>query len=229
MARAGHRGTKKIDTITIKGDFISEKVDLRYHTEDGTYHASIGTVDFQDDSLPDLKSKLTAHIKKQEVLTWERYILVDYRSTELATVLGGTRGDYYSQHKAKKNANDVGGLTLEYQVFEVSNPFDMQIGDNKRPARRWREYRRNEIYGQWIRIGGAGNEEQHTEDHHKYTFSRLIPYSDERIATLDRIQAAIADLDRRMGLMFGKGATGTAIAQVLDRLDTTKLLGSGAF
>lgn len=227
MARPGRQGTKKIDTITIKGDFTTVEVDLRYHKENGTFYASIGTVDFHDDDLASLKEKLVEHLKKQEVLTWEKYILVEYSSTELATVLGGTRGSYYGASDKAKKAGNVGGIAIEYQVFEVSNSFDMSIGDKKSTARRWREYRRREIYGEWIQHGGTGNEDQHVEDHYKYRFDRLIPYSDERIAALDRIQAAIVDLDKKMTTLFGKGASSAIMAATLDQLDASKLLGGG--
>jgi len=221
-------GFKKIDEHVVKGTHVARKVAIRFDKHNGHFGASVDGGSFVAPTFQSLEKLLRAHVDAHSQLVFHRYIDVRYvRHPE--TTRGTHRGSWSRSYRVSGDERVV-GIELEFDVFDVSEPFETAGVKQNVPARAcvWQRLKRSDFAASsrlrsWepsaapetLSYGGSDRPEA------------LIPYTDARFETLCAIQAGIAALDAKLNEIVGDAAKGEKALVRLDGLDPRRLLGGG--
>lgn len=230
-------GFKKFEEVLAQGKDRGEHVKVYFKKHDATFAAYYRNMYFEAKDYKALEVALSEHLKKSETLTFHRYLYINYHRTEESRRHGGvgnySRGGHYGRRD--HDEVEISGIGLEYDVYDVSEPFETGCRGSAKNSTYKAQVQRRMIQGpngEW----SVDNEEtvsceyglstkENDEDGRRGGSSRVVPYTEERRATLDAIRDAIKKIDAKLSTIVGKRAKDVGLA--LDGLDATRLLGSG--
>jgi len=206
-------GFKKLDTVEVKGRHQTVRVTVRFDKHDSMFAAELEGVTFKGRDLKAVEVALGKHLATVEAYEFRRYIEIDYDRTHESQRHGiqgrswwGARGE---------DERPVSGIRLEFDVYEVTEPFVTRSGCERTTARVWRRLRWDEAGAIWI----TGAEEVRNDS----SLTGLIPFTQERLDVLVAIKTALQGLDAKLWLLFGDKVKD--VGRMLDQMDMKQLPG----
>ena len=196
-------GTMVCDTGVRVGYGTSKATFVLRLENDGTFIAEHGDLWYKSKSRDALKAKMDQVAKVTLDLKWERYLAVEYKAevANSATWRGG-RGELDIDDQRKKDTV-VYGINLQWSVVEYAGPIKLpDLGER---------YMKRDV-DEDGKPEGAQETVPELPD-------GIVPYTEEREATLLRLRAALASVDAKMVELF-RGAP-DRVARQLDAVHAT--------
>lgn len=219
-------GFKKFDDAMVKTKHGQERVAVRFNKDSGQFGACVADMTFECKDYKGLVEAMGEHLNALESLEYTRYILVEYSQRH-----SSRRGPRGSKHWGGGGDEDrpVSGIYLEFDVYDVSNPFELAVYGHgprgKSRARVWRRMEREESTGEWQPAGGDETRHIYDED----DINHLIEYTEPRYQTLNELFNSLGKIAEVLDGMFGeKMLTSGKSAKLLDAMMGQKLLAAPA-
>ena len=194
------RRGKKIDELRIDVDGVGVKFELRF-SYPKTFLVYHDGKEYEDVTVDGLKAKMIEVVRSSAALSWTRFIVIDYSSSE-----GGRHRGL--DERAPRVATSI---SLEWEVKEFSNVHTPSGGEVECILER--DVRPDGTLGdpgvharEWGR--GASRTRPRLPAH-------AIPYTAERVEVLRQLQAALTSVDRRLRALFAG-----PVDEITTRLDS---------
>lgn len=127
--RLARRLGKKIDKLDINGPLHTERIDLRFDSQDGTFGTFYNNEAYVDKDLNVLNQKLKEAVRVHQEVKWTRYIQY---SLESHARCDGWGRRYWNG--VGKRPEEVDGVELSFGLVDVSDPFKLEPGQNSTQA-----------------------------------------------------------------------------------------------
>lgn len=221
--RTKHRwnelGFKKLEDVMVPTKIGQRRVAVVFNARTGEFGANAAEHHFHSKDYRGLIKAIGEHFDKVSTLTFERYISIDFDVRHEST-----RSGYGSKSWRGSGDEDkpVSGIQLEFDVHDVSNPFDVAVHGRggKATARVWRRLER-QANGEWQTVG----KEETRHENHYGGLKQMIPFTEERFQTLTSLKDGMTRIAAVLHEMFNdKALESGKAALLLDGLETQKLL-----
>ncbi len=209
---------KKFDTIIVEGKYAKASVAVYFDSSSACFGASLRGVTFDTKDYKDLVKALSTHLRGQESMQFSRYIRIDYeryRAAERNTL-------FSSSWQGDDDSKPVVGVRVDYTIVDVSDSF-ATTNHRGSPSRsciwqmmEWDEALKDFVPHSKPQVVSDGDDSNSKK--------KLIPFTPERWATIQRIQHALSDLDQRLQALFGDDVDTAARTAQLDGLGGGPLL-----
>lgn len=196
-------GTMVCDTGVRVGYGTSKATFVLRLENDGTFIAEHGDFWYKSKSHDALKAKMDQVAKVTLDLKWARYLAVEYKA-QVASDAGWHRGymDIDLDDQRKKDTV-VYGINLQWSVVEYAGPIQLpDLGER---------YMKRDV--------DEDGKPESAQESVPNLPDGIVPYTEEREATLLRLRAALASVDAKMVELF-RGAP-DRVAEQLDAVHTS--------
>lgn len=170
---------------------------LRLDSRTGDFVAEHGDVQYVSKSRDALQAKMDEVARVTFDLKWSRYLLVDYKA-EVPYKDHWSSTTTLDIDAPRRADSAVYGIKLSWDVVEYSDAIQLP-GQGER-------FMKREVGDDGVTCGAQETVAELPDG--------LVPYSKERVDTLRRIRAALADVDAKMVKLFR--GTPTQVARALD-------------
>ncbi len=196
-------GTMVCDTGVRVGYGTSNATFVLRLENDGTFIAEHGDFWYCSKSRDALKAKMDQVAKVTLDLKWTRYLAVEYKA-QVASDAGRHRGyTNIDLDDQRKKDTVVYGINLQWSVVEYAGPIQLpDLGER---------YMKRDV--------DEDGKPESTQESVPNLPDGLVPYTEEREATLLRLRAALASVDAKMVELF-RGAP-DRVARQLDAVHTS--------
>jgi hypothetical protein len=217
-------GYKKFETVRIDGGTAAEHVKIMFHRHEAKFCATCLKVTFLSTDYRALVAAIGKHIEASATRTFNRYIDVFYErrpESDRSPSIGGRSWSHYSSRNEDGDleSKDVSGIVLEFDVYDISEPFEYALVKGNDKAREWRRLFWDPLLNDW------NVDVSQTLTCTRHEIADYLPYTWERYQTLLAIRKGLSRLDEKLTSLFRE--KGEKSARLLDAIDTTKLLGAG--
>jgi hypothetical protein len=183
----GRKAGELTVSLDIHGLNRRARFPLRFDLEKGDFIAIHGDRMFVSKTRKALEDHMRKVAEETVNLAWKRYIAIEYVARVPPDPDAHWTSDENLEPNDDRKKRDVYGISLEWTVVELSDPFTT-VGSDK-PIRIQRKVHDD---------GDVGHESQTCVE----LPAGLVPFSPERLETLRAIRRALTELDRRMASLF---------------------------
>ncbi len=216
-------GFKKFDDAMVPTSHGQARVATYFNKDESRFAAGAADLLFFCSDYRVLVDAISEKLKALEALTFQRYIDVDYEQTHESRRYGHGSKGWYGDDKDKP----VCGIRLEFDVYDISDPFEVAVYGGRKAtsqARVWRRLWRNDR-GEWVQEGDDETRYQGRDGGGVGGVGHLIPFTEERHQTLTSLKEGMASIAATLNGMFNsKSLASGQAALLLDGLETQKLL-----
>lgn len=214
-------GFKKFEDAMVPTKHGQKRVPVVFDNHSGTFGASVADKAFFSKDYKALVAAMSAHLTTLETLEFERWITVDFSLKHESTRRGHGSKEWRGSDHADR---PVSGIYLEFDVYDVSKPFDVAVYGGRNATSKSRVWRRlSRIKGEWTPVDGE--EARHERD----SDDKLIEYTEDRYQTLCGLKESLGKVATVLHAMFDSKAleSGAGIL-LLDKMSGQKLLAAPA-
>lgn len=198
-------GKKVGDLFVETDDKRKARFELRLTVSTGMFHVVHNGQTYSSKSKDELQSKLREVVEIDHRVTWTKYIELRYTSR-------GIGRSHWGRQSRNLDLNErapmlVRALDLDWTITEYSSPH-IPVGESEEFI-----LERDESGTITSRHRAKSGRGRNVSEFELPTFT--IPYTEERIATLQQIRIALTSLDRKLREFLG--ADSSALQAALDR------------